>query len=312
MPPKDRSLLVISVAVIAFHSIALLMAIYSSNTPPTVKPHPMERLVVKTIALGEKKKLPAVTAPSPPKQEVAIASTPEPEPLPSPPAVEPAPPKPQESPPPPPKPEVAASKKIEPKPKKKAPEKKVVAKTDKKMDKVKETAKQPVAQVEKKPAKKVEYKPDPQVEAAKAKQRELLAKAQESFAKIGQNKSKPISTSSNNDWAKKMPGQITNLEIDALPSGEMTALSSKEMGYRDEIASRLKLLLSLPEYGEVKVKLTLERTGKVNKVAIVSAESKLNRTYIENTLPAMSFPHFGSNFDGLSQYTFLINLSNDY
>ena len=97
-----------------------------------------------------------------------------------------------------------------------------------------------------------------------------------------------------------------------MPTAELKELNDKEIGYRDELAGRLKLLLRLPEFGEVKIKLTLSRAGKVAKVSIVSAESAANRTYIEKTIPTLSFPSFGNNFGTLPEYTFLISLSNDF
>lgn len=57
--------------------------------------------------------------------------------------------------------------------------------------------------------------------------------------------------------------------------------------------------------------LTLNRSGKVAKVAIISAESIVNSKYIEKTLPELSFPAFGTNFAAASEYTFMITLSNE-
>ena len=74
---------------------------------------------------------------------------------------------------------------------------------------------------------------------------------------------------------------------------------------------KLRRLLRLPEFGDVKLKLTLERSGKIANVSVLSAQSSLNRTYIESTLPTLKFSDFGKNFSGQSQYTFVINLTNE-
>jgi len=71
------------------------------------------------------------------------------------------------------------------------------------------------------------------------------------------------------------------------------------------------LLLRLPDYGDVKVNLTLDRTGKVFKISVINAESVANRKYIEKALPEMSFPEFGTNFASAAEYTFAITLSNE-
>lgn len=148
--------------------------------------------------------------------------------------------------------------------------------------------------------------------AMKMKQQKLLSQAQETIAKIDKSRDKvslgKYSSSSN---LVSSPGAISNLQIDALPEGNKQVLSDHEVSYRDELASRLKLLLKLPEYGEVKIKLTLERSGKVAKVVVVSTESAANRKYIEKTLPTLTFPAFGANFDQAKQFTFSITLSNE-
>lgn len=147
--------------------------------------------------------------------------------------------------------------------------------------------------------------------AEKQRQEKLMSEAQESIAKISQNKhktptNKPVST------VPDSPQTLAHLEIDSISGvkGDVP-LSSYEMSYRDEIATRLKLLLRLPEYGDVKVDLTLDRTGKVSKVSIVNADSTLNRKYIEKTLPELSFPPFGIHYASATEYTFSITLSNE-
>lgn len=149
-------------------------------------------------------------------------------------------------------------------------------------------------------------------ESVKAKQRELLAKAQESIAKIDQSRGKIAANKLENTLTSHIPSPISSLHIDTLSSEEGKQLNDYEIGYRDELARRLKLQLRLPEHGEVKIKLTLERSGKVLKVIVMSAQSQANRQYIEKTLPALSFPSFGSNFSGIEQYTFLVSLSNEW
>lgn len=145
--------------------------------------------------------------------------------------------------------------------------------------------------------------------AEKQRQQKLVAKAQESIAKITGSRDKIPSKTAN---STPVLHAITHLEIDSLSEikGDIS-LSRYEMSYREELASRLKLLLRLPEYGDVKVNLTLDRTGKVSKVAIVNADSMVNRKYIEKTLPGLSFPAFGTHYASAAEYTFSITLSNE-
>jgi colicin import membrane protein len=147
--------------------------------------------------------------------------------------------------------------------------------------------------------------------AQKARQQQLLADAQERIAKIAKNRDNIAPGKGKESALTIAPVAITGLEIEALPGSSAPLFSEREIGYRDELAGRLKLLLRLPEYGEVKIKLTLEKTGKVANVVVVSSESSANKKYIEKELPSLSFPPFGTNFNGSSQYTFAVTLSNE-
>ncbi|CUI17812.1 tolA protein of Tol-Pal system [Candidatus Protochlamydia naegleriophila] len=150
-------------------------------------------------------------------------------------------------------------------------------------------------------------------EVARKKQQELLAKAKENLTKAGETRNKMSAVPSLALESSSIPRQIESLQIDALPTGSTPAqLNAREISYRDEVAQRLKLNLRLPDHGSVKVKLTLDRSGKVSQVTIVASESQKNKQYIEKTLPTLFFPSFGNQFEGASQYTFLVTLNNDY
>lgn len=141
--------------------------------------------------------------------------------------------------------------------------------------------------------------------AQKAKQQELLAKAQESIAKIRRD-------GVTIDAKQRADLKIPQLTLATVAADEASSLSMGEVSYRDELAGRLKLLLKLPEYGSVKLKLTLQRSGKVSKVAIVSAGSAQNRAYVEKLMPTLQFPPFGTQFGQDPEYTFTITLNNDF
>jgi colicin import membrane protein len=96
-----------------------------------------------------------------------------------------------------------------------------------------------------------------------------------------------------------------------LGSLEIDSLSSSSVSYEHELVNRLKLLLRLPQYGEVEIDLTLERSGKVAKIKILSAENSVNRQHVEKNVPTLVFPPFGNSFDGEKQHTFRIKLGNE-
>ena len=139
----------------------------------------------------------------------------------------------------------------------------------------------------------------------------LLAQAQERIAKIPQGSDKLSTGKTPTQISQSEPRGVTSLQIDTLSEESGIRLGDHEVSYRDELANRLKLLLRLPEYGEVKVKLTIERSGKIAKVLIISSESSANRKYIEKTLPGLTFPQFGTRFGDVDQYTFSITLGNE-
>lgn len=87
--------------------------------------------------------------------------------------------------------------------------------------------------------------------------------------------------------------------------------SERASGYEEELVTRLRLLLRLPEYGAVRVSMVLNRKGQVQKVSILSTESLKNQDYIEKTLPGIVFPGFVAHFEGEEQHEFIISLSNE-
>lgn len=151
-------------------------------------------------------------------------------------------------------------------------------------------------------------------EAARQKEQALLAKAKENLAKMSETRDKINTSSSVNLESTNLPKEIVSLHVDALPLGGSEGSGewgTKETSYKDEIAYRLKMALKLPDYGAVKIKLTLSRTGKVVKIEIVKSESNKNKAYVENKIPTLLFPSFGQKFQGEPHYTFEFLLQND-
>lgn len=104
---------------------------------------------------------------------------------------------------------------------------------------------------------------------------------------------------------------LGNLQVEGDYEGDENGVNPQEMGYCEEMVQLLRLKMRLPDYGEVKVELTVDRQGKVSQVKVVTAKSQANRQYIESTLPTLSFPPFGTNFLGEGKHRFLFAFSND-
>lgn len=334
---RDKSIKPVALTVIVLHVLLVLLMIYYAPAP-VKKNKNREKLVVKTLKLQpyietpaaptlkpetviaeappqvvenlkeevQEKEIPEVITEPPPVAEPALP-TPAPAPVPSPvvpkekpklikkstlvsakPIPIPPPPIPKEKPTPKPQPAAKPIVKPAPKPASKPIPKKEVTKSE--------------------PVKSVQI--DPKIEAERKRKQDLLAKAQGNLAKLNSKPSSTPASQVNNTIA--LPKQLGELSVDNLQFDEPgSTLGVRERGYRDELASRLKLMLKLPEYGIVKLKLTLNRLGKVIKLEILSSESSLNRKHIEKSLSSLSFPPLGDNFAKEKDHTFQITLSSD-
>ncbi len=135
------------------------------------------------------------------------------------------------------------------------------------------------------------------------KRNKLLAQAQESIDKI--QKAQPTNSHSSG-INKSIPS------IGELQSEQFISLLGKspETIYSNALISRLKVLLQMPEHGDVDIELTLSRSGKVIKLKVLRDESSINRLYIEKIIPTLSFPSFEPFSDNETQHTFAIRLTN--
>jgi hypothetical protein len=134
----------------------------------------------------------------------------------------------------------------------------------------------------------------------------ILQKAKENVAKLQKTRDnlkpakKPVSPELED------VGFIKSLSIDNKES-----VSAAETGYYGALTGRLRQTLRLPEYGDVKVMLTLDREGKVISIETAPSKSENNRKYVEATLNKVQFPPFGKNFQGENKRTFSIKLATD-
>lgn len=290
---KDHSLQAIVPIVLLLHGLLLFWMLQFSTE--TAKPVVPKKLTVASIKLAPKappqkpkqQATPKVEKVEAPAKQVEVKA-PEPQPQ----------PEPQQAPKPKAKVEAKPQPKVETKPK--TPPKKATP-----------VAKKPEKTAPKKPpapakpqAPTVQAKTPPPVDE---KKKNLLNQARETIGKINLKNDKTIATA---PLQANLPQRIENLSIDQMNIETTPAMGAHEIAYRDELAARLKLLLKLPEYGTVKLKLTINRKGQVMKVLILSSESVKNQKLIEKTLPELTLPPFGSQFTGLEQFTFTITMSN--
>ena len=298
--------------------------------PPTQDPEPALQPPVE-----EPKPEPIVEAPPPPPEPVKKEEPPASPPLKVEKKVEPAP-KPVKKPDapkkPPEQPKKAADKpkqvsekpKSPPKPaidkekmaqeaeKKKQQEVKAAQEAEKKrVEAEKKRQQELAAEAERKRAAEVERK---RLQEESAKRLALLNKAQENLAKNKETRDKISAAPTTNLHATAIPTAIEGLQIDGVVFEQIGTAkwTAREISYQDEVSQILKMGLRLPEHGAVKLELTINKNGKVEKVKILSSENAKNKQYIEQKVPGLHFPSFGNRFPDQTECTFSITLNNEH
>lgn len=87
--------------------------------------------------------------------------------------------------------------------------------------------------------------------------------------------------------------------------------TSKEGCYIADLIRRLQLTIRLPEPGEIRIKLTLKKSGESSSVIVVSCRNEKIKKSLLEKLKKVHFSPFGQSFPGEEEHTFLLRLSND-
>ncbi len=278
--------------VIILHVVILASMIYLQPLAPKTPPH--KPVSINTYVVQEQE-IPKPIVQETPKPVVKETPKPEVKEIPKPIVKETPKPEVKETP----KPIVKET----PKPKaKEAPKKPVVKETPK--PEVKETPKpivkeapKPKAKEAPKPVVKTTPQPKPIIKEAPKKDpnREKLAQLmQQSLTSL---ESTPTKTA---PQQSKSPKQIQTLASEAI---------TFETAYQNQLIAFLEAALTLPEKGDVKIALTLNRNGGVKNITVKAASSERNRTYVESTVPTLLLPSFEHHFKNESNHTFSITLT---
>lgn len=133
------------------------------------------------------------------------------------------------------------------------------------------------------------------------KREKLLKQVKESLANIESSNDKIVAKKKSESNFPKPIKQLSN----------SSTLTKEEKGYQSGLVNYLQAQLTLPELGMVKVKLLIDRSGKVMECVVKSSESSLNKEYIEEMLPKLTLPTFDHYFKGESSHLFHLTLTND-
>lgn len=99
---------------------------------------------------------------------------------------------------------------------------------------------------------------------------------------------------------KELEESIAKIEEKGLKSVKTAPLvlqvDGEASSFTEQLVFCLQEHLILPDYGEVKIQLDLREDGSVDRIVVLSAESKANKRYLEQHLPQLRFPKGGGHF----------------
>ncbi len=98
------------------------------------------------------------------------------------------------------------------------------------------------------------------------------------------------------------------LDIDSADTGPAVDFDSD---YPNLMIGYLHQSLHLPEFGEVKIQLTLRQDGSVAKLVVLNTESEKNKRYLEGNLPRLKLPSFNGSFAQKKEHTFVLTFCNE-
>lgn len=130
------------------------------------------------------------------------------------------------------------------------------------------------------------------------KKQDLLKELQDSLKKL------EIQIPTESPPPLSLPKTIQNLEIDHLEKETPT-------DYFVILAQAMKNELELPEYGDVKLELTVLNSGRVTRLKVLHASSEKNQRYLELKLPSLILPPFSEDLKNDREHTFTLTFCNE-
>jgi len=189
-----------------------------------------------------------------------------------------------------------------------APKKTVAAPSAKKS----ENKKPPAAQKKKTPSPVSKKTPEKKTSSSKKDPKvpkELLQELEKSLSKLDEH---PVKATSKPSPSLPSPKAFSPLAGYQKENTQWTPSSFFEEGnYEESLVQMLHQMLNLPEYGEVKIQITLKQDGTVAHLKVISAESEKNKTYLEKHLPHLRFSHFTGPLSEKKEHTFTLTFCNE-
>jgi hypothetical protein len=134
----------------------------------------------------------------------------------------------------------------------------------------------------------------------------LIEELEESIAKLEEQPSKA-------PMAKKtLPRHsLEKLQVDPTENHANLGSSPIPGDYQQILIEYLHQSLNLPDFGEVKIQITLKNDGTLVNLVVIKAESDKNRKYLEKNLPHLKFPPLEGQASNLKQQTYIVTFCNE-
>lgn len=136
--------------------------------------------------------------------------------------------------------------------------------------------------------------------------KKILKELEQTIGKIEVNRDK-----NRDEFSPTLPKAIDKLQIDYFLPETPNEITNILQGDVIGMIAQFKTMLELPEYGVVKLELTLSDSGLVKNLRILSTESEKNKKYLESQLPKIQFPTFLHELKGKSEHTFTFTFCNE-
>lgn len=136
---------------------------------------------------------------------------------------------------------------------------------------------------------------------------ELLEELEERIAKIETKRDK-IQAKADISVPKSIDSSFSHKNQDTYEEDD----SADEISnYNEFLVAYLQQQLHLPDFGEVKIEITLRKDGAVERFVVLKTESDKNRKYLEERLPSLHFPDFKGKGLSKNRQTFVLTFCNE-
>jgi outer membrane biosynthesis protein TonB len=137
---------------------------------------------------------------------------------------------------------------------------------------------------------------------------DLLKELEEKIAKIETKRDKSTIKSE-----LSVPQKIEQQMAYASSSSQSSSseLEEDHDDYVSFLVGYLQEHLQLPDFGEVKIQISLRSDGSVEALRVIKTESEKNKKYLEENLPKLKFPSFSLKKNASSTQTFILTFCNE-